>query len=269
MRGFFVNRDSDTHRRATFEARAAAAGLAFERIAAVTPSADETASAQNGRYRRRPSGWTPLQPGELGCFLSHRRVWEIVVGEGVPWAVVVEDDVHFSSATAALLERLPTCAAEADLVKLETYLDPVEVGRQGIRVSDDFVLKRLHSKHVGSAGYVVSLAGARRLLRHTEVYVGPVDLMMFDPDLGTALHLEVFQLDPACCIQSDRAGPSEGLRPASSIGERPDRSKFSRAGRHVLLRKIRREFGRAIVNLRSAVRRFVGSSERKIVPFRG
>ncbi len=265
MRGFYINRDGDTDRRAAFQARADAVGLSFERVSAVSPNDGEAAAAQTGRYARWPRGWTPLLPGEIGCLLSHRRVWEIVVGEDVPWALVAEDDVHFSAATADLLERLPTLAAGADLVKLETYLDEVEVGRPGVSVLDEFRLKRLFSKHVGSAGYAISNAAARRLMRYTERYVCPVDLLLFDPGLGTALDLVVLQLDPACCIQTHRLDGSDA---SSSVGTAACRSAFSRSGRFVLVRKVLREIRRGIAKLLSSARRRAGLSERKIIPFR-
>lgn len=267
MRGFYINRDGDTDRRRTFEARARAVGLSFERVAAVTPSEGDAARAQERPFLRRPRGWTPLTPGEVGCLLSHRRIWRIVVDEGLPWAVVAEDDVHFAETTAALLERLPALAEGADLVKLETYLDDVEIGRTGIRILDEFFLKRLHSKHVGSAGYAISLDGARRLIGHTERYVSPVDLLMFDPDLDTGLDLVVLQLDPACCIQIQRLESCDASQ--SSVGTAESRSALPRSGRLVLVWKVLREIKRGLAKLRSSARRRAGASELKAVPFRG
>ena len=41
-----------------------------------------------------PAGTDPrLSPGEVGCYLSHVRFWEIVVERGLEHAIVLEDDV--------------------------------------------------------------------------------------------------------------------------------------------------------------------------------
>ncbi|WP_292455937.1 glycosyltransferase family 25 protein [Mesorhizobium sp.] len=47
----------------------------------------------------------PLSAGEIGCFLSHRKVWQMVAGSRDEWAFVAEDDNIFPSTPPASSAR--------------------------------------------------------------------------------------------------------------------------------------------------------------------
>src|SRR5690606_1631962 len=54
--------------------------------------------------RARREGYS-LSPGEVGCALSHVSIYREMVNEGIPYAVILEDDVCLAPDFAKLLDR--------------------------------------------------------------------------------------------------------------------------------------------------------------------
>ncbi len=80
----------------------------------------------------RPRYPFPLSPGELGCFLSHRKCWQKILDAGWDYALIVEDDLSVDpdlwQAALALVEshadadsfiRLPAKRRETPVVVLD------------------------------------------------------------------------------------------------------------------------------------------------------
>ncbi|MBR7962171.1 glycosyltransferase family 25 protein [Burkholderia vietnamiensis] len=124
----------------------------------------------------------PLSRGEVGCFVSHVRVWEKVVRSGRA-TIVLEDDAMLDH---ALFERLLSAPGKslsdhADIVLLGrsklsreravlAYLyEPLKRARSiaGLQIGVPF--KQWTS---GSVGYWISVDGARKALEHTRGSVG-------------------------------------------------------------------------------------------------
>jgi hypothetical protein len=82
---------------------------------AMTP--DEIASVYRPRLYR-PRYPFALGPGEIGCFLSHRRVWREIVERNLDAGLIVEDDVAVDTASLGrLLDLVATAAGPEDFVR--------------------------------------------------------------------------------------------------------------------------------------------------------
>lgn len=67
----------------------------------------------------------PMKKGEIGCFLSHYRIWEEVARSRYSRVVVFEDDVRFlENSTIELTEMVE------DLMKMRTEWDLIYLGRK-------------------------------------------------------------------------------------------------------------------------------------------
>jgi glycosyl transferase family 25 len=124
----------------------------------------------------------PLTRGELGCFMSHRSVWRKIVASGRP-AVILEDDASPESAFFEQVLDAPAdeLASVADIILLGRskllkqdaprayFREPLKRSRRvsGLTVGTPF--KQWTS---GSVGYWISVAGARKVLAHTEGAIG-------------------------------------------------------------------------------------------------
>jgi glycosyl transferase family 25 len=197
MKAYYINLDRSVSRRDWFERQARRLGVEFERVAAV----DAAALPESELAQLRSTASVPLSAGEIGCFLSHRRIWQMIAERDDDWAFVAEDDVHFSTDASFFLSNCDWLPAGVELVKAETTLLRLELSRAVYGRPFNHELRRLLSKHFGSGGYFVSRTGAARLLAFTAGSCNPADLVLFSPKEGVVRKTAVLQLAPAICIQ--------------------------------------------------------------------
>ncbi|ULT99895.1 hypothetical protein L3Y34_000870 [Caenorhabditis briggsae] len=106
----------------------------------------------------------PMKNGEIGCFLSHYRIWQDVVKNKYEKVIVFEDDLRFShdglTRVREVLQDLGASGKEWDLIYL---------GRK--KQSDSEELWISYHRHLSSVeysywtlGYMLSLRGAEKLL---------------------------------------------------------------------------------------------------------
>lgn len=79
--------------------------------------------------------FTSLSRGQIGCFMSHIRLWERIAGEDASTVCIFEDDVVVSDDQAASNLRLPV---DADLMFLGHCAEPVGekvVGQERLHTS--------------------------------------------------------------------------------------------------------------------------------------
>ena len=161
---YVLNLARSPERRAFMRDGLARAGAAGEFVAAV-----------DGRACRRAP--PKLSAGETALILSHRKAWRRLLRGEAEHAVVLEDDAHIGEGFAALL-ACDWRAVSFDAVKLETMYDRVWIARGGPEIGGR-ALRRLGAEHLGSAGYLVSREGARKLLAMTRGLDAPVDQILF------------------------------------------------------------------------------------------
>ena len=206
-----INLDSRRDRLERFAARAQEVGLAFERLAACDGSLPRFAE-EAARLPPTPIGEV-IGPRALACLDSHRLAWA-AIAEGHAMGAVFEDDVLIADDMGAILAEDGWVPEDADIVRLETMLARVALGRRvSARVSGREV-RRMRSIHMGNAGYVVTRRGAERLLEGTRPVFDTIDRMIFDFRSPFSRGLVTYQMLPAPCVQAVHAGgaaPEWGL----------------------------------------------------------
>lgn len=182
-----------------------AAGLGVEWIEAVdgrTVASDDI--IRRGSYPR--AGSHALTPTQYGCYLSHVKCWQAFLETGAPFVAIFEDDVHLAEDIGVFLEQAQGWFPEdADIVKLETCLQPVRLESQSVDTVFGRELFRLRYRHLGSAAYILSRKGARKLLENSAKLAMGVDAVMFNPRPRLKHEMINYQIDPAICIQDDIA----------------------------------------------------------------
>lgn len=126
-----------------------------------------------------------LSMGEIGCSLSHLRLYKKIVDEEIAVALIFEDDAMFVEDVrkhlAGLLERLPD---DADLVQLIYECKDYAAVAPGV--------VRFLSKScmpVASAGYLIRNSGARKLLAEGYPVRYPADSFIGrSPRWGTVVY---------------------------------------------------------------------------------
>jgi glycosyl transferase, family 25 len=188
---FIINLDSSPERYQHAEQQLQALGITAQRFRGVYGKDLSTAEvdacydkAANLQYFRRS-----LSPGEIGCYLSHRGVWQLMVDQNIEVAIVLEDDIDVEARFPAALTQISKLDGW-DHIKLSDDRDTPAFARKA--VGDGFDLVNFKRVPNCATGYAISQSGARKMLQRSKFF-RPVDL---DLQFGAELDLQLFSLLP-------------------------------------------------------------------------
>ncbi|WP_145735102.1 glycosyltransferase family 25 protein [Nitrospirillum pindoramense] len=183
---FVINLEHDGVRRAHMTDQCARLGLAAEFVPAVNGRAlgDADRAAYDRAKALRVYGVEMLDT-EIGCYLSHYRLYERMVRENIPAALILEDDVELSPALPRIVaDLLADPAPEWQVVRLESLRPRVREPKspkfrgRTVKTLRDGELVRLGTHVLGFGAYLIRLEGARRMLDYGRRIFMPVDQTM-------------------------------------------------------------------------------------------
>lgn len=180
---FLINLDRSADRLARCAPILDSLGLSWERMPAVEGKALDPAYLKALNPQPAPHGewFRALTPGELGCFLSHLRCWQLIEERGLDCGLVLEDD--FNAYDICTADKLQTLAASATGAHPWDVLKLTRLKRNSTLVADlggDGAGPTLSLRVGGKgpedgAGYLVSRRGAAKLTPQREHLFRPVD----------------------------------------------------------------------------------------------
>jgi glycosyl transferase, family 25 len=161
----------------------------------------------------------------MACHLSHEFLWNKVVEERLDCAAIFEDDIWLSPTIVHLLNDTKWLPEDFDIIRLEA-------GTNRILLSSDFSSvfdRKLHcllSNAWGTAGYIISKKGAKKILSFPNSVRKSCDWDLYASDLGSIISKQIikYQIHPAVCIQ-DKFYDIKNIRFKSSL-ENYKKSKF-------------------------------------------
>jgi glycosyl transferase family 25 len=180
MKTFVINLERSTIRRASIQKQLDEQGIDFEFIKAVD------GALLTDEYLAKVCNFEELakrphiqHKGMYGCILSHYYIYEKIVANKLPYALILEDDVVIQAGIKAVLAELETKiqANEAILLFTQNNFMPTVLSEQNSET--------LPGKHrlsypmepwaLGStAGYIISQAAAKGMLNYMlPIHVGP------------------------------------------------------------------------------------------------
>jgi glycosyl transferase, family 25 len=203
---------------------------------------DAIDAAEIGRdgltQRCKPAGrWGMLRQHDMACTLSHIDALKQFLSGGASHCLMMEDDVFVSSDLRAWLEDMSWWPADADVVKIDksrkdndwVVMGPVAVSHLGRDV------RRLRSRHMGGAGYLVSRKGADKIVSYQPVDM-PIDHLIFNMNASPlSRELVIYQVNPAHIKQGNERRVAT-LLPYSEVTETREK------GMQYIRREIRRGF---------------------------
>ena len=178
MKTYLINLDKSIDRLKIMKRRTEDIGISFERVVGIN-GADLCNSSV---IMNAPNEMFPhfLAPGEIGCFLSHRKCWENLVHSDADWALILEDDCIFHPMAAQYLTSANWIPESCQLIQfvyrhgIKTYSD------KQIQLSDgNFLLRSVASAPVGAYAYFISKDAARIALEKSQTISEPVDNFLF------------------------------------------------------------------------------------------
>jgi glycosyl transferase family 25 len=199
MKFYLINLDRSPDRLAWMSSRLQTLGINPVRVPAVDGKQLSKETLNRWDSVRHPQ--FGMGPGEVACFLSHRRVWEIISDGKDDWGLVAEDDIHISDHLVKFMADADWVPEDANIIKAETAKQRVWLSSKSRNIADSHSLRVLRSYHGGSAAYFVNKDTANWMLRETESFCTTVDQLLFNPKFKIAEALKIFQIDPALAAQ--------------------------------------------------------------------
>jgi len=174
-----------------------------------------------------------LRPGEIGCFLSHRRIWKKMVDESIPHLLILEDDIemlpNFDESLRCAIEMAPQNGyVQFQVRKLSIAGNSDSLNEQSRLIRPKVVPLR-------TSAQLVTLGAATRLLHFTDMFDRPVDAA-----------IQLTWMHGATVLVSSPRSVSEV---SASIG---GSTIGINRKRKPILEKIRREFNRTLYRHRIA-----------------
>lgn len=173
-------------------------GLNFQRVSAIDRL--DFTNDNAAQYKNILKNNT-MKLGELACFLSHKKCWQKIVDNNLTLGAIFEDDIHLSSDAKKFLSDESWVPQNADIIKLETFVTKTKIDKKCFCKLGKRSLHRLRDKHAGAAGYIVTNAGAKKLLQFSKTPTWSVDQFMFNPTEDSFSQLVIYQITPALCVQ--------------------------------------------------------------------
>jgi glycosyl transferase, family 25 len=185
-----INLRRSADRRAYISHHLGALGLAFELVEAVDGRelSRETLGALYDPVLARRKLSRELTLGEIGCALSHLRLYRRMLDEDVPEVLILEDDVVIDPACIDILRRPERFPSGWELILLfHNGGHPSYWGRRPLNGTHQIV--RFASQAWGCGGYLLRKSAAEKLLRRGYPVRTPSDGLTGGPvDTGVVLY---------------------------------------------------------------------------------
>jgi len=122
-----------------------------------------------------------LGHGEIGCFLSHLNIYFKMLNDNVKYALILEDDIELKFDIKLIIDELLISSSHWEIVLLGHHSRfsrteptlPSFWGRK--KLSKKYSLSRPCDLGQGTYGYLISLAGAKKMLKFSNKIDRPID----------------------------------------------------------------------------------------------
>jgi glycosyl transferase family 25 len=172
---FVINLDRSPERLKRMSARLSQLGLTYERVPAIDGKMIDNATRDRFNPKR---SWHNYNDSDMACYLSHLKALGIIAEREVPRAIVLEDDASFGSGFARWTASACPLPDDVELLKLEGFgaknSPKIPVSRYGNQT-----IQFSYKPTGGAAAYIITLAGAQRVLQELRVMRGLLDSDLF------------------------------------------------------------------------------------------
>lgn len=200
MKKFVISLSTASERREHICSEFGKKSISFDFFDALTPEPAALFAKELNLNVDRQS----LTKGEVACFMSHVFLWNKMINENIPHMAIFEDDIYLGENVKVFLTDNSWIDSNWHLIKIEEFTSKVALGQQikTFNSEPDRALFELKSKNLGTAGYILSLHGAKQLISYIQSLdkLIALDHLMFEKLIQDKI-LSVSQMKPALCIQ--------------------------------------------------------------------
>ena len=177
MQIFVINMEKSKDRREYIEKHLSEFGINFDFFDAVDGRAlsqEYIDSVFDKETAERE--WKPMNRGEIGCSLSHMAIYEKMIKENIPQAIIFEDDIvlkeDFLPTVNALLKKVPT---EIDIVKLGHGRAKFRWWQKSFDITEKYEIQRMYGLVARVHAYFITLDGAKKILSKNQPIIRALD----------------------------------------------------------------------------------------------
>ena len=184
MKAFVINLDRRTDRMEIIQKTMAELDIAFERVPAIDGRVVDIWPGVDRLKTWIYDGFRKPTAGMIAAFFSHRRVWEDIVARNLPQALIFEDDVLAADFSPEIM-NLDLSSTGIDLLRLEEVIAPC-TPRVPTKSESLTLLGRkvVGVPTYGVAAYMITLEGAKKLLRAEKFWFNPDHFDIWDGIYG-------------------------------------------------------------------------------------
>lgn len=200
---YIINLDSDVERMSDMARRLDELSIEFERVSAFDGRNKTSAELDHYFHQNHKIHLSPNQGGaQVGCFLSHFSVWEKIAYGQDEFALVFEDDVHFSPEIKKFIESDAWLPSDFDIIRLEVSTNRLLLSKDKATEFGDRKISQLNSTSWCAGAYVLSKACANKLISFKLEKFISADAFLFCLEISKiANQLNIYQVTPALAIQ--------------------------------------------------------------------
>lgn len=199
---FVINLDRAPDRLSFMEKQFAGLSLSFERLQACdgkTLTQDQIKNYYDAALNRR-NFVRPLQPGQIGCYISHLTAWQKILDDQLDFAVILEDDVTILNNIEEVLETLARHVEGWSYIRIQKGDRPRRIlSRSSL---GNFELLEEFKGLAEMFGYALTKTTAQTLIEKRRHFGRPVDI-----DLQYTWETGIMPLDmrPWCIESSEHS----------------------------------------------------------------
>jgi len=135
--------------------------------------------------------------GEIGCLLSHKSIYQIIIDEKIEQALILEDDIEFSNDIEMIFSNISLFPKNWEIVLLGHHSGTRNIEtRANIwwrrYISTKYILMRPSGIGYGTYGYLINNKGAKKLFSTLQQYHKPIDHYT-----GNDKEVNVYAISPA------------------------------------------------------------------------
>lgn len=112
-----------------------------------------------------------LTPNEIGCFLSHRKAWQVCINQNIP-VLVFEDDFLLLPSFEEAIEILLSKSEDWSLIRLQALVQSSDCL---VKNYGKFSLMRNDNDPLGATSYILQPSAAQLLVQYSNEIYEPLD----------------------------------------------------------------------------------------------
>lgn len=247
---YVINLDRSPDRLNAFKSAFSTAGVEFERISGVDGNSSDIRGLFDDQKCRQEMGRS-IQPGEVGCFLSHVKALEAFLNSGEEYAIVFEDDALPRHDFVQIIEALLSNMKERKEGFFAVNLGPSDFKYSSIVFPlGDGVLRCAHRFPMLATGILWSRQGANFFMENFSTVGMPYDNFLRFLFSGTH---KAFSVQPGI-VKSANTQSDIDERNTTSSRSKKNRSKyyFIMKQRRIFRDKLRGVIGKMLWLIRAS-----------------